>query len=258
MAEILSGRDGAVATITISNPAKHNAVTPDMWDQLKDALDAADADEQVRVIVLVGAGDKAFVSGADIGKIGKIKHADPDEVPLERRGPYMAPMACRKPVIAKIRGICMGGGLGLAAACDIRICSDDAVFAMPAGRLGVGYSHAGVRHYIQLIGPQNTLDIFFSARKFDAAEALRMGFVSRVIPAAELDAHVAAYCAQIAANAPLTLMAAKRSVLEELREPREREFSTVQAVIDRCLESEDFAEGRKAFLEKRKPVWRGR
>lgn len=258
MAEILTSRDGAVATITISNPTKYNAVTPQMWDQLKAALDAADADDNVRVIVLVGAGDKAFVSGADIGKLGQGNLKNPDEVPVERKVPYMAPLHCRKPVIAKIRGICMGGGLGLAAACDIRICADDAVFAMPAARLGAGYSHLGVRHYVHLIGPQNTLDLFFSARKFDAAEALRMGFVSRVLPADELDAHVAAYCAQIAANAPLTLIATKRSVLEEMREPRERDFGAVQAAIDRCLDSDDFKEGRQAFLQKRKPLWRGR
>ena len=260
MAEILTRRDGAIATVVISNPAKHNAVTPDMWRALDEALAHLERDPAVRVIVLTGDGDKAFVSGADIAQLGNRRDASKgeDTQPVETRVPYMAPMKCAKPVIAKIRGICMGGGLGLAAACDIRFCSDDAVFRMPAARLGIGYSHVGVARYVSLIGAANTLDIFLSARKFGAADALRMGFVLRVLPPAELDREVQEYCATISENAPLSLLAVKRSVSEALKDPGERDIAAVQAIIDSCIDSEDYKEGRAAFMEKRRPAFKGR
>jgi len=260
MPEIRTRRDGAIATIVMSNPAKFNAMTPEMWDDLGAALDAAERDAEVRAIVLAGDGDRAFVSGADISRLGQPRPEPvvPDDTPPELRAPFMAPMRCTKPVIAKIRGICMGGGLGLAAACDLRFCSDDAVFRMPAARLGTGYGEAGVWRYMDIIGPANTLDIFLSARKFDAAEALRMGFVSRVVPAGELDRMVDDYCALMADNAPLTMAAAKRTVAEGLKAPDRRDLAGMQALIRQCLESEDFVEGRRAFMEKRKAQFRGR
>lgn len=260
MAEILTRFDGAIATVVISNPAKHNAITPEMWHALNAALDALERDAAVRVIVLTGDGDKAFVSGADIAQLRKGSgRPDTDDTPQPRpMAPYMAPMRCTKPVVAKIRGICMGGGLGLAAACDIRFCSDDAVFRMPAARLGIGYSHEGVARYVNLIGAANTLDIFLSARKFGAAEALRMGFVTRVLPPGELEREAQEYCAMIAENAPLSLLAVKRSVSATLNMSGERDIAAVQAIVDSCMESEDYKEGRAAFMEKRKPVFKGR
>jgi len=260
VAEILTRRDGAIATLVISNPAKHNAVTPDMWRALDETLDNLERDSSVRVIVLTGDGDKAFVSGADIAQLRKSRDSTDavDTRHAQSLAPYMAPMKCTKPTVAKIRGICMGGGLGLAAACDIRFCSENAVFRMPAARLGIGYSHEGVARYVNLIGAANTLDIFLSARKFGAAEALRMGFVLRVLPAAELDREVQEYCAMIAENAPLSLLAVKRSVSETLNMTGERDIAAVQALIDSCMESGDYKEGRAAFMEKRKPVFKGR
>jgi enoyl-CoA hydratase/carnithine racemase len=167
-------------------------------------------------------------------------------------------MHCSKPVIARIRGVCMGGGLGFAAACDLRICSDDAVFRMPAARLGLGYSPVGVRRFMNVIGAANTVDMFVSARKFDAAEALRMGFVSRVVPAAELEKVVAEYCEMIAENAPLTVAAAKYSVQQWLKDPADRDLATARKMVDACFASEDHKEGRTAFMQKRKPVFHGR
>lgn len=253
MAEVLTERDGAIARIVLSNPSKHNAMTPEMWDALVEALAACDADETVRVMVLCGAGDRAFVSGADIARL------DPKPVgggkPTQ---PYMAPAQCRKPVIAKIRGYCMGGGLGLAASCDLRFAADDAIFRMPAARLGMGYGFEGVARFMQLMGATNTLDIFYSARRFDAAEALRLGFVSRVVPAVELDAVVDEYCALIAENAPLSILAAKRSVQAALAGGGADDRAAAQSIIDRALASEDLKEGRAAFMEKRTPRFTGR
>jgi len=260
VAEILTRVDGAIATVVISNPAKPNAITPEMWGALNGALDALERDSSVRVIVLTGDGDKAFVSGADIAQLrkGSDSSKTDDRRQPPSTAPYMAPMRCTKPTVAKIRGICMGGGLGLAAACDLRFCSEDAVFRMPAARLGIGYSHEGVARYVNLIGAANTLDMFLSARKFGAPEALRMGFVLRVLPPGELDREVQEYCDMIAENAPLSLLAVKRSVSETLKMSGKRDIAAVQAIIDSCMASDDYKEGRAAFMEKRKPVFKGR
>jgi enoyl-CoA hydratase len=257
LADIQQQRDGAVGTIVFSNVAKYNAMTAQMWRDFPAAIAELDADASIRAIVLVGAGDKAFVSGADVSQFG----SDRTDPAAQRRynaaveAAYLAPVQVSKPVIAQIRGICMGGGLGLAAACDLRICADDARFRMPAGRLGLGYSQTGVHRFVALVGVQNTYDMFFSARTFDAAEALRMGFVSRVVPAAELQETVRTLASQIAENAPLTASAVKRTVNAYLRDPADKQASDAQEAIDRCNTSEDYREGVLAFAEKRKPVF---
>ena len=200
MAELLKRREGAVGWIIFSNPARYNAMTFDMWRALPEALAAFDADPAVRVVVLAGDGDKAFVSGADISQFEQTRASEDARTEYNRvvEAAYLAPVLAAKPVVAKIRGICMGGGLGLAAACDVRVAADDAVFRMPAARLGLGYSFGGMRRFVQVLGAANTADIFFSARKFDAKDALRMGFVGRVVAAAELDREVGTYCALMA------------------------------------------------------------
>ena len=196
MPELITRREGAVGWIVFSNPAKFNALTYDMWRALPEALGRFDVDPAVRVVVLAGDGDKAFVSGADISQFEDARSTDDARgkynQAVERA--YHAPSLCAKPVVAKIRGICMGGGLGLAAACGVRLAADDAVFRMPAARLGLGYNFPGIRRFVHMIGAANTADIFYSARKFDAREALRMGFVSQVIPAAAFDRRFAEYC----------------------------------------------------------------
>jgi len=171
---------------------------------------------------------------------------------------YEAPVLCSKPVLAKIRGICMGGGLGLAAACDVRIASADAVFRMPAGRLGLGYNYTGIRRFVQILGAANTADIFFSARKFDAADALGMGFVNRVVPVADLDREFAAYAEMLAENAPLTLAAAKFAIRQTGMDPEARDLDRAARMIETCFDSDDYREGRRAFMEKRKPNFRGK
>jgi enoyl-CoA hydratase len=259
MACVFARKDGAVATVVFSNPEKLNAATPEMWVQLGDAMRTLDADPDVRVVIVTGYGAKAFVSGGDIGSLTRAPGEERERKQEERQGPppFMSPIACSKPVIAKIRGICMGGGLGLAAACDVRICSEDAVFRMPAARLGVGYGYAGLLRMIGIIGAANAADIFLSARRFGAAEALRIGYVQRVVPTDQLDSAVDEYCAMIAENAPLALATAKRGINEALKDPAERDLAAVQSLVAACWASEDFKEGRAAFMAKRTPRFTG-
>jgi enoyl-CoA hydratase/carnithine racemase len=257
--ELIIRRDGAVGSIVFSNPARYNALTFDMWAGLPGAIAAFDADPAIRVVVLAGDGEKAFVSGADISQFEQTR-ATPDAQATYNRAvelAYLAPLQAAKPVVAKIRGICMGGGLGLAAACDIRIASDDAVFRMPAARLGLGYGFVGMRRFVHVIGAANTADIFFSARTFDAADALHMGFVNRVVPAADLDREVESYCRTIGENAPLSLAASKAAIRAVLADPADRDLATLDRMVDQCYRSEDYREGRTAFMEKRTPNFKG-
>ena len=260
MAKLITTRNGAVATILFSNPEKMNAMTYDMWRAVPETLASLDADRGVHAIVVAGEGERAFISGADISQFEKLRGTAEAQAEYGRavEAAYLAPMNCSKPVIARIRGICIGGGLGFAAACDLRICSSDSVFRMPAARLGLGYSPSGVRRFMNVIGATNTIDIFMSARKFDAAEALRMGFVSRVVPNEKLEQAVAEYCEMVAENAPLTIAAAKFAVQQGMKDPAERDLDAAQRMVEVCFASADHKEGRVAFMEKRKPNFQGK
>jgi enoyl-CoA hydratase/carnithine racemase len=260
MAELITRKEDAVGWVIFSNPAKLNAVSHDMWMALPKAIAAFDADPEVRLIVITGDGDKAFISGADISQFEKARGSAEAQAIYNRAvaDAYEAPVLCSKPVVAKIRGICMGGGLGLAAACDVRIAAADAVFRMPAARLGLGYKFTGIKRFVQLLGAANTSDIFFSARKFDATDALGMGFVNRVVPVADLDSEVAAYCELLVENAPLTMAAAKFAIRQTGMDPAARELEQLARMIETCFSSEDFREGRRAFMEKRKPKFQGK
>ena len=258
MAEILIRRDGAIGTVVISNVEKHNAMTMDMWRDLPARIAELDADPAIVAIVLTGDGEQAFVSGADISQFETERG---DRQAQARYGDivdaaYLAPVRASKPVIAKIRALPGGGGRGLAAACDIRLCSLDARFRMPAGRLGLGYKPEGVNRFLSLIGVQNTYDIFFSARVFGADDALRMGFVSQAVAADDLDDAVLHLAGAVAENAPLTLKAVKLTVNAFLG--TESDASRALAAVDACNASQDYREGVRAFGEKRKPVFRGR
>ena len=171
---------------------------------------------------------------------------------------YGAVLDCVEPTVARIRGVSMGGGLGLALNCDIRICSDDAKFRMPAARLGLGYSFSGLQRFAEVLGPANTADLFFSARIFGAADALSMGLVKQVLPVADFSGFVDGYVDMIAENAPLTVAAAKRALLELRKDPGVRDPARVGRMVDACFASGDYDEGRKAFAEKRTPKFQGR
>ncbi|MBE0613115.1 MAG: enoyl-CoA hydratase/isomerase family protein [Burkholderiales bacterium] len=260
MGELIARKENAVGWVIFSNPTKFNAVSQDMWMALPKAIAGFDADPEVRLIVITGAGEKAFISGADISQFEKARGSADAQAIYNQAvvDAYEAPVRCSKPVVAKIRGICMGGGLGLAAACDVRFASADSVFRMPAGRLGLGYNYTGINRFTQIIGAAGTADIFFSARKFDAADALRMGFLNRVLPAGDLDREVAAYCALVAENAPLTLAAAKFAIRQTGLDPAARDLAHTARMIEICFDSEDYREGRRAFMEKRKPKFQGK
>ncbi len=260
MAELITKKENGIGWVFFSNLPRLNAMTYEMWVDFPKVLEAFDADPEVRVIVVTGDGEKAFVSGADISQFEK-NRSTADAVAVYNAATdeaYLAPARCSKPVIAKIRGICVGGGLGLAAMCDLRIAADDGVFRMPAARLGLGYGYSGLRHLVDLIGQANTADIFFSARKFNAADAFRMGFVNKLVPAAELDKAVTDYCTMIAENAPLTVATAKYTLANMSFQADKAVQDKVQAMVDACFASADYKEGRTAFMEKRTPNFQGK
>jgi enoyl-CoA hydratase len=257
---LLAEAAGGIATITFNNPAKRNALSRDMQAALPGVLKALDADPEVRVIVLRGAGDKAFVSGADVSEFAEHRTRAEDRADYDRNradaGRAWAEVT--KPVIAQIRGFCMGGGLLTALSADIRIAADDAVFGVPAARLGLGYPLSGVAALAAVVGAGWTAEILFSARRLSAAEALQAGLVNRVVPVDRLEAEVEDLAGQIAGNAPLTVAACK-AALRELARPRDqRDTAAVAALVEACFRSEDYREGQRAFAEKRRPEFRGR
>lgn len=260
MAQLLIKKEGAIGRIVISNPKKLNAMTLAMWQEIPKVLKQLDEDSAVRVIVIMGDGDKSFISGADISQFDGLRDAEEAQLAFNRavKEAYEAPILCSKPVIACIQGLCYGGGLGFAAACDIRICSDDSTFRMPAARLGLAYPLDGVKRFMDIIGAANTADIFLSARPFNAVQALQMGFVSQVHPFEQFESLTSTYIQMVSENAPLTMTAAKSAINHFLKGPSEGDVSQINVLIESCYSSEDYSEGRKAFAEKRTPQFKGR
>jgi enoyl-CoA hydratase/carnithine racemase len=249
-----------IGTMTFNNPARHNAVSSDMWARAAEIMRGAARDPDVRVVVVTGAGGKAFVSGADISKFEdeRADAAAEEAYYVNTEAAFEALTNCPKPTIAKIRGYCIGGGVAAALACDIRICADTARFAVPAAKLGIGYDYAGIRKLVDVVGPSFAKEIFFTARQFSAGEAKDMGLVDRVVPEPSLDAYVRDYALTIAANAPMTMHAAKTSILQCLKDPDDRDLALCEQLVDACHASRDYEEGRTAFMEKRKPKFTGR
>ena len=252
-------RAGGVAWLALRNPARLNAVRLEMWQGIPGIVEGLAADASVRVLVMRGAGEEAFASGADISEFRTHRSDAASAAAYEETTAraFEALLGCEKPLVAMVHGVCIGGGLALAASADLRLAADDARFALPAARLGLGYHYAGVERLVQLLGPSAAAEVFFTARRYTADEALRIGLVNRVVPRAELETFTAGYAAEIAANAPLTLRAAKRAIVESQREPTRRDLETVRTLIAACFASADYAEGVRAFLDKRTPAFRG-
>jgi enoyl-CoA hydratase len=258
--QIITARDGAVGYITFNNPDRHNAMSLDMWRDgeaaIREFVEAGD----VRVIVLTGAGEKAFVAGADISKFGKERDskAAVDEYNVAVKTFQDTLTLVPIPTIAKIGGYAIGGGLAIALCCDIRIASDDSRFAVPAAKLGLGYAAAGIERLMQIVGPSFAMEIFYTARQFDASEALTMGLINRVVPRAELQTICDDYTRRISGNAPLTIRAVKTAVTENLKAPADRNLALCAEQVAACFASEDYKEGRIAFMEKRPPQFTGK
>ena len=258
--KVLARIEDGIGWLVFNNPGKHNAMGLEMSNGATRVLQAFAADENVRVVVMTGAGDKAFVSGADISEFeqNRANAAQAEKYEQNTGGVHRAVRTMPKPTIAMIRGYCMGGGLALAAACDLRFCSEDALFAIPAARLSIAYRLDFLRWVVELVGPSNTKDILYSARRLKAPEALSVGLVNRVVPAAELEPMVREYAGTLVNNAPLSIRATKLAIEELMKDASERDNELCARVSAECFDSEDFKEGRRAFMEKRQPVWKGR
>jgi enoyl-CoA hydratase/carnithine racemase len=252
--------DAATLHIRFNNPAKHNALSVDMWEAVPPLLAQAEADDRVRLVVFSGAGEKAFVSGADISQFEDMRAAREAVTRYEQMAEdaLTGISAFPKPTLACIRGYCIGGGVNVAIACDLRIASADSVFAIPAARLGLGYRYSAMKNLVDLVGPGVAKDLFFTARRIDAAEAREVGLVSRVCEPAQLPALLAEYTDTIGVNAPLTIRTAKAITAEILKPSPELDLAQCQRMIRACFESADYTEGRTAFMEKRKPVFTGK
>jgi enoyl-CoA hydratase len=257
---MIARKDGPIGWMQFNNPARHNAVSLDMWNAVPEIMAEFERDDDIRVVVLSGAGGKAFISGADISEFAEKRSSRETIIEYNRIAGLAnaAIIGFPKPTIAMIQGYCVGGGLGVALCCDLRLAADDARFAVPAAKLGLGYAFDGIKRLVDVVGPSFAKEIFYTARQFDAAEALTMGLVNRAVPAASIENYVRDYAGTIGGNAPLTINSVKLCVNEAVKDPDKRDLVAAQAAVDRCFASADYVEGRTAFMEKRKPAFRGR
>jgi enoyl-CoA hydratase len=253
-------KDGNLGWIVFDHPERRNAISGEMWGDIPPAAAELDADPDVRVVVMRGEGDVAFVSGADISEFQETRTGAEASRNYDagNANAFLALATMEKPLIAMIHGFCVGGGCAISLNADLRFAAEDAVFAIPAARLGLGYAMAGIETLVHLVGPSRAKEMFFTARRFDAGEAAAMGLVNAVLPKAELEDHVRAVAAQIAGNAPLTVQAVKRSVTELSKPSDQRDHRAVSELVRACFESDDYKEGVRAFLEKRPPRFQGK
>ena len=259
-ASLSAKKEGPIGWMSFNNPGRRNAVTYEMWAAMPGILADFASDPNIRVVIVRGGGDQTFISGADISQF-ESKRGTPAD--MARYNATLAEanaalIGIQKPTMAMIRGHCIGGGLGIALCCDLRIAADDGRFGIPAARLGLGYAHEGVKRLVDLVGPSFAKEIFYTARQFDANEALAMGLVNRVVPAAELETFTREYATRIAGNAPLTIRAAKLAADAAVADTGQRDLDAVHGAVDACNRSGDYQEGRRAFLEKRRPQFKGR
>ena len=257
--KMLSRIENGVGYITFNNPEKHNAVSIEMWDALETMLDSFRSDDRVRVIVLNGAGGKSFVSGADISKFDKERSSKEAVLSYNKRTQkvYENLETFPKPTIAMINGYCIGGGLNLAVCCDIRVCSEKSQFAMPAAKLSLGYPFSSIKRLFDVMGPGMAKHFMFTADKISSEEALSCGLVQKLVTENDIETFVKDYALNISKNAPLTIKAMKQIGVEILKNPDERNLLICEQLASACFDSEDYKEGRKAFMEKRQANFKG-
>lgn len=258
--DLVAKREGHTGWLTFNRPERMNAVTVDMWAAIPQLIAAFEDDPQVRSVVLHGAGDRAFVAGADISQFGEARDNSEQAAAYEATNSkaFAAIRDCAKPTIAMIRGYCIGGGMAIALGCDIRIASEGSTFAIPAGKLGLAYPIDGIKQVLNVLPPSFAKEVFYTARQFDTDEALAMNLVNRVVATQDLEHYTGDMCDRISKNAPLSLAVAKRTINAICATPESYDRDELVQMSKACFESEDYAEGRRAFLEKRKPQFHGR
>jgi enoyl-CoA hydratase len=258
--KILKTITEGVGVVTINNPDKRNAMSLEMWEGLGRALTELRDDDDVRVVILVGAGDKAFISGADISQFEKTRQnaAASEEYSKKSEAQRALLGNYPKPTISCIRGFCLGGGMQVAMLTDIRIASENSQFGIPAAKLGIAYGYDGLRHLVSLVGPSWARLIMYTGMRIDSKEALRIGLVDRVVADGELWDATMEIARTISGNAPLAIQAAKITIAQVLKDPAARDMDAIKKISTACMDSEDFREGRRAFMEKRKPQFKGK
>ena len=252
--------DGGIGWMIFNNPERRNALSLEMWGAIAEILGSYEADDDIRVVVMKGAGDKAFVSGADISQFAKNRSNAEQAAEYTRISEEAKEImvGMKKPLIAMIQGYCLGGGLGIALNADIRVASDDSQFGIPAGRLGIAYGFDNLKQLVDLVGPAKAKEILFTARRIQAAKALEIGLLNEVVPVDELEDYVVDMASTIANNAPLSVRASKLTIGEVVKDGADRDLEMIARISKECFDSADYKEGRTAFMEKRKPVFTGR
>jgi enoyl-CoA hydratase/carnithine racemase len=258
--KMIAEKDGVIGWMIFNQPEKHNAVSYEMWAAVPDILEDFAQDDDIRVVVLKGAGKRSFISGADISQFEKNRSSEETtaiyNAATEKATKTLETLG--KPTIAMINGYCIGGGCSVAISCDLRIAADFSTFAIPAAKLGLGYGYGGVKKLVDLVGPSYTKEIFYTARQFSAEEAQLMGLINRVVPKDQLESYVREYAGTIGGNAPMTIRTLKATVAEAVTDPERRDLGKISRMIEECFASGDYKEGRTAFMEKRKPQFRNR
>jgi len=257
---MLAAKEDGIGLITFNQPEKRNAMSVEMWVGLGEILDEFAEDSSVRVVILSGAGNKAFVSGADISQFDKLRsNADAQQEYDRMTGVGRKKFqAFPKPTIARIRGFCLGGGLAIAMQTDLRIAAVDSEFGIPAARLSIAYAFDGLRNLVNLVGPAHARMILYTGKRIDAAEAERIGLINKMVSDEDLNEAVLDIARTIADNAPLSVAASKLTITEVLKDPADRDMDAVREAGKLCFDSADYKEGRRAFMEKRRPVFTGR